>query len=139
MKHSLIKRVFRITMVILVIFFVCPFKNIHGEEIDEKNEIINSAKQIFEDRNKAILNGNLKLIESKYDKNTKYGIWAYEHEEKKMKYLKNWEEKQGAKFIEIIPDIVIKRVRGSDDKFSINLICSTEYKYIYKDAPTVVE
>ncbi|MCC9295138.1 amidase domain-containing protein [Clostridium sp. WLY-B-L2] len=138
MKHSLIKRVFMITMVILVIFFVCPFKDIHGEEIDEKNEIINSAKQIFEDRNKAILNGNLKLIESKYDKNTRYGIWAYEHEEKKMKYLKNWEEKQGAKFIEIIPDIVIKRVRGSDDKFSINLICSTEYKYIYKDAPKFI-
>ncbi|PRR84672.1 amidase domain-containing protein [Clostridium luticellarii] len=135
MKHFPIKKVLKILMVISVIFFICPFDNIQGEEIDEKNEIINSVKKIFEDRNEAILNGNLKLIESNYDKNTRYGTWAYEHEEKKMKYLKNWEEKQGVKFIEITPDIVVKRVRKSEDKFSVNLICSTEYKYIYTDAP----
>ncbi|MHC6180390.1 amidase domain-containing protein [Clostridium sp. JNZ X4-2] len=138
MKHSIVERVLKIIMAILVVFLTCPFENIQGKEIDEKDEIINSTKKIFRDRNEAILNGNLKLIESSYDKNTTYGTWAYEHEEKKMKYLKNWEEKQGVKFTEIIPNIVIKRVRKKDDRFSVNLICSTEYRYIYEGAPKAV-
>ncbi|NLU08181.1 MAG: amidase domain-containing protein [Clostridiales bacterium] len=138
MKHSLTKMVFRSTIMILVIFFSCFFKGVLGEESDVKNEIINSTKQIFENRNRAILNGNLQFIEPYYDKSTKYGAWAYDHEEKKMKYLKNWEDKQGVKFVEILPDVVVKRIKDKGDKFSVNLICSTEYRYVYEDTPKLV-
>ncbi|OAA93944.1 amidase domain-containing protein [Clostridium coskatii] len=135
MKISLKKRLYQVVIITLFIFLIFPFYRARGEEANSKEEAVNSIQNIFENRNKAILNGDLKLIEGNYDKNTRYGTWAYEHEEKKMKYLKNWEEKQNVKFTQISPDIVIKRIRGKDNKYSVNLICSTEYSYIYKNDP----
>ena len=138
MKISLRKRFFQVVVIALFIFLICPFYRVKGEETDPKEEAVNSIQNIFKNRNKAILNGDLKLIEGNYDKSTKYGTWAYEHEEKKMKYLKNWEEKQSVRFTQISPDIVIKRIRGKDNKYSVNLICSTEYSYIYENDPKLI-
>lgn len=91
------------------------------------------VEQIFITRNKSILDQDLEAIDSLYDKKSQYGVWAYEHEEKKMKYLHNWSEKQGVKFIDITPTVVLRRVRGNSDTYSMNILCSTEYKYVYEN------
>lgn len=57
---------------------------------------------------------------------------------KKIKYLHNWEKKQGVKFIDIKPKVVIRNIKENKDKYSINLLCSTEYKYIYENDPEKV-
>ncbi|WP_368490490.1 amidase domain-containing protein [Clostridium sp. BJN0013] len=138
MKFFLKKHFIQFIVIILFIFCISPYIKAQEEETLIKEEISNSIQEIFRNRNKAILNGDLKLIEVSYDKNTKYGTWAYEHEETKKKYLENWEEKQGVRFTDITPDIVIKRIRRKDDKFSVNLICSTEYKYVYENCPEII-
>lgn len=102
---------------------------------EEKKELTDCIKQIFENRNKAIVSRDLELIESIYDTKTKYGTWAFEHEKRKVEYIHNWEQKQGVKFIDITPKVIVKSIKGSGDKFSIYLICSTEYKYVYEDNP----
>lgn len=137
MKFSLMKIGIRFTNIILLLIVtinLAAFK-VKGEEIYTKDEVQTEIQKIFTDRNNAILEGNLKLVENIYDKNTKYGTWAYEYEEKKMKYIKNWEEKQGIKFKDITPKVVVKRIRNNGDKLSVNLICSTQYRYSYKDSP----
>ena len=68
---------------------------------------------------------------------TKYGIWAYEYSKKKMDYIHNWEQKQGVKFIDITPTVIVKGIKGSNNSFSIYLLCSTEYKYVYEDQPKI--
>lgn len=141
MIFSLTKRVLKIKIKTLIIIFLVLVTNAYqsgrvlSSTLDSKDEVANSIKQIIENRNKALLNGDLEFIESIYDKSTQYGTWAYEHEEKKMKYIHNWGEKQGVKFIDIIPQVVIKSIRGNTDKYTVNLICSTEYKYVYEDSP----
>ena len=101
-------------------------------------EVIGELQQIFIDRNRAIVEGDEDLIKSMYQTDTKYGRWAFEYEQIKIKYIKNWEQKQGVKFIEINPKIVVRRVRENGDKISVNLMCNTEYKYIYEDRPEEV-
>ncbi|WP_416044562.1 amidase domain-containing protein [Clostridium tyrobutyricum] len=126
-----------INIIIIVILFmnISVFK-VKAEETYNKDEIQSSIQKIFSDRNKAILDGNIKLVENIYDKNTKYGTWAYEYEEKKMKYIKNWAGKQSIKFIDITPKVVVKKIREKgDNKLSVNLICSTQYRYSYVDTP----
>lgn len=103
-----------------------------------EDEITEAIEHIFENRNKAMLIRDLELIESIYDTNTKYGTWAYEHEKKKMQYIHNWEQKQGVKFIDIIPKVVVRKISNNNERISANLLCSTEYKYIYEDKPEVV-
>lgn len=100
---------------------------------DSKKEVTSYIEQIFQRRNKAILSGDLQLIKSIYNMNTKYGTWAYEYEKRKMNYINNWAQKQGVKFIEITPTIIIKSIKGNIDNFSVYLLCSTEYKYVYEN------
>ncbi|EJE7233385.1 TPA: amidase domain-containing protein [Clostridium botulinum] len=132
-----------IIVIILSISFISLFqwKNVlvykANDNIDN-TEITKLIDDIFENRNKALLKGDLEFIESIYDTDTKYGVWAYEHEKKKIKYLHNWEKKQGVKFIDIKPKVVIRNIKENKDKYSINLLCSTEYKYIYENDPKKV-
>src|SRR5690554_4000835 len=64
-----------------------------NSELNEKvNEIIT---EIIDTRNKAILNNNSDALGLLYNKKVRNGLWAYEHELKKMRYLHNWEKKQG--------------------------------------------
>lgn len=107
-------------------------------EINEKETVSEVIEKYFINRNKAIIDKDLEFIQSMYDMNTKYGTWAYEYEVKKAKYIYNWAEKQGVKFTEISPKVVIRRLRGSNGKYSANLICSTEYKYVYENEPEIV-
>jgi len=133
---------FKHKLFIFVIFllstqvYISSYANTISDE--SKKEITSYIEQIFQSRNKAILNGNLELIKSFYNMDTKYGTWAYEYEKKKMDYINNWAEKQGIKFTDIVPTLIIKRITENNDNFSIYLLCSTEYKYVYKDQPKFV-
>jgi hypothetical protein len=109
---------------------------------ENDSELGNHIKQMIEARNRVLISGEMEQLETIYDLNTKYGIWAYEHEMKKMKYLHSWEQKQGVKFMEINPEIVIRWIKKSEGTTattaSANFICSTEYKYIYINKPDII-
>lgn len=102
---------------------------------NQNEEITKVVQQIFINRNMAMIDENAAYIQDMYDRNTKYGIWAYEYEIKKMKYLHNWEVRQGVRFVDIIPTVVLRSIKGSLDSYSVNLMCSTEYKYVYEGEP----
>lgn len=119
------------TLTLILIFSV--FNPAAAAEPISEAEIVKTINQIFFDRNKAMLNHDIEYINLLYDKNTRFGLWAFEHEEKKMKYLINWSEKQGVKFVDISPTIDVKRIRQGKNYFSASIICSTEYKYKYEN------
>lgn len=135
-KEIIIKLI-ALTLLFLSIQIYLP-NIVLGDDPTSKEEVANAIQQIFDNRNKALLSGDLELIESIYDTNTKYGTWAYEYEKKKMDYIRNWAEKQGVKFIDITPKVVIKSLKCNDTNYSAYLLCSAEYKYIYEDQPEVV-
>lgn len=130
---------FKLFLLTLLFLFICLCAPVQIEAAPDisKEEITNLIEQIFQNRNKAILTGDSELIQSIYDTETKYGTWAYEYEIRKMKYIRNWEEKQGVQFTNITPKVVVKKIKGSDTTLSIYLLCSTEYKYIYENQPEV--
>jgi hypothetical protein len=97
------------------------------------DEVKSAIEEIFLIKSKALLTGDTELMDSLYGSNAKLSQWAFEHEEKKIKYLHNWSEKQGVKFTDIIPTVVVRRLRGGNDSYSLNLLVSTEYKYIYEN------
>lgn len=101
--------------------------------IDES--IVEVIEDLFSVRSQATLQNDFELMDSLYDNSAKYSIWAYEHEEKKIKYLHNWAEKQGVKFTEINPQIKVRSMKKNGDTYSMYLICSTEYKYFYENDP----
>lgn len=106
-------------------------------DVSSNSEIDKTIQALFEKRNDALLKKDIKYLESIYDIENKLGRWAYEHEIKKIKYIGNWSEKQGIEFVEINPIVVVKSIKEKEDKFSVYLLCSTEYKYKYKDEEAV--
>ncbi|AGB41160.1 hypothetical protein Halha_1213 [Halobacteroides halobius DSM 5150] len=100
--------------------------------------VTNKINRIFKIRTKALLENNKKRLANLYNRKTKTGIWAYEHELKRMNYLHQWATKQGVKFKAIKPQIVIKRIKKKNEDITVNLTVSTEYKYAYQNAPQQV-
>lgn len=141
MKLRKNKKLFKIIVFIFIYVFLFQIFNTNkvlALEGYSKEEVVKVIEQIYEHRNKALINGDLEFIESIYEINTLYGTWAYEHEIKKAKYIKSWSEKQGIKFIEINPKVIIKKITGKGYKFSAYLLCSTEYKYCYENQPDII-
>lgn len=136
-----IKKKFKFIAVILVaLFFIqgMPAYSEKNDKLETKDEVAKVVEDIFIKRNKAIISGEEDLIKANYNMKSKYGTWAFEYEKKKMDYIHNWEQKQGVKFIEINPKVIVKSVKGSGKNYSVNLICSTEYKYVYENEPEIV-
>lgn len=91
-------------------------------------------KNLFDYRNKAILEQNEAIIKELYDTNKKTGLWAYEHEVEKMKYLKNWSSKQGVVFNNIKTNVQIRKVKEKeDDLYGIICNVATDYNYSYEN------
>lgn len=101
------------------------------------DEIVKVAEGIFRARSQATLLKDSELMDSLYDTSKKYSQWAFEHEEKKIKYLHNWAEKQGVVFTAINPTIKVRSMKKNGNTYSMYLICSTEYEYHYENAPDV--
>lgn len=106
----------------------------HPKEISEQYTIL--LEHLFDYRNKAILEKNEDILKGLYDTDIKFGLWAYEQEIKKMKYLENWSSKQGVVFNDIKTKVKIRKMRERE-KNLYGIICdvSTEYKYSYENEP----
>jgi len=140
MRLSKINKNSSIIIKMIIITLVFSLININIEQtvladINTDEEAVNFVENIFAIKSKAILSKDLDSIEALYATDTRYGQWAYEYEQRKVKYINNWAEKQGVKFIDIIPKVVIRKSNIKKDKCFFNILCSTEYKYIYQDQP----
>jgi len=129
------KIIISILLLILISFMIIAFSKIVVlmPTMSNNQEVEEVLKDLFYKRNVAMLGQDKELLESIYDRNIKYSLWALEHELKKMEYLKQWSNKQGVYFTKINTLIKIRYIKEIQNKIRINLIGSTEYRYIYKD------
>ena len=136
-NYSIYKKFF---IFILIFFCISNFLKVKAFSYDNQNHsnLKNFVENIFIKKSKSILTQDLDSICSLYNTDTKYGRWAYEYEERKVKYINNWAKKQGVKFIDITPKIIFKSSKISDKISSFYILCNTEYKYIYEDEPKKV-
>lgn len=91
--------------------------------------------EIFSDRNNAILSLDSEPLKKFYNLNHKQSLWAYENEVKKIKYLKNWSDKQGVSFHDINSRIKIKSIKEKEKNlYGAVAVVSTEFHYKYANS-----
>ncbi|WP_331681677.1 amidase domain-containing protein [Romboutsia sp.] len=111
--------------------------SVDGEEVNNQYKLL--LESLFDYRNKALLEKNEDMLKELYETDKKFGLWAYEHEVKKMKYLENWSNKQGVKFNDIKTKVKVKKIKQKeDDLYGIICTVSTEYKYSYENQKDVI-
>ncbi|CEN27023.1 amidase domain-containing protein [Paraclostridium sordellii] len=104
------------------------------EEESETAKFQLLLENLFDHRNKAILTKNDEVLKKLYDVNHKFGLWAYEQEVTKMKYLENWSFKQGVKFNDIKTRVKIRKIKEKEENlYGIICVVSTEYNYSYEN------
>ncbi|RKD32722.1 amidase domain-containing protein [Thermohalobacter berrensis] len=138
LRKRWIVTVFNLVLIILLSIILFGYMKEKHVSISSNEEITSLVKNLFTIRSNAMLKQNKEQLKSLYDTSTKYGIWAYEHELKRMRYLKLWAEKQGIKFINIKTTPIIRYTKDKENGIQINLIASTEYRYVYENEPDVV-
>ncbi|HEY8500542.1 MAG TPA: amidase domain-containing protein, partial [Clostridia bacterium] len=127
------------SMVIGILFIFILVTNNDYEPVWEIAESDDELEDIFtpviEDiiltRNRAMMENNLELIKPIYNTNTRNGLWAYEHEKKKMQYLYNWADKQGIKFLNIETVFKVRWVKEQKSRTTVNFFAITDYTYEY--------
>lgn len=111
--------------------------NINDEEVNNQYKLL--LENLFDYRNKALLEKDENILKNLYQTDKKFGLWAYEHEARKMKYLENWSSKQGVKFNDIKTKVKVKKVKEKeDDLYGIICTVSTEYKYSYENQKDII-
>jgi len=119
--------------IVLVTLLLAPSSTITASvENDWCGQLV---QEIIESRNAAILDGDTEKIKSFYNTNTKYGLWAFEHQQKKLKYLHRWADKQGINITEFNTKVVVRSAKKKGQGFSINFLASNEYRYVYENSP----
>ena len=93
---------------------------------------------IIKNRNHCIQTLDDESLKASYNMDIKVSRWAYESEAQKIKYLKNWCEKQAVKFDKIESTIKVRKVKEKEkDLYGILCFNSTAYTYSYLDSPDV--
>ena len=136
MKHFVTKLIIFILLCSTIITYF-P-KTISADTESTKDEMKKYVENIFLIKSKSVLTEDLDSIHSLYDTSTRNGQWAYEYEERKVKYINNWAQKQGIKLTSITPKIVFRKANVGEKVCSFYILCNTEYNYIYPDEPLKV-
>src|SRR5699024_3060912 len=74
---------------------------------------------------------NIDILSDLYNKEVRNGLWAYEHELKKMECLKKWSDRQSVQFKRIDSEVILRNAKKKENGYSVNLLVSTEYEYVY--------
>lgn len=91
-----------IGIIIIILGFLVSYgnNNIKSTSVfinkDEKLVLESEIQDIFDLRNKALIEEDIEILNSIYDKETSKGLLAYEHEVGRIRYLNQWMSKQSA-------------------------------------------
>ena len=102
-----------------------------------KNRLSAEIQQIYDSRNNYLLGKDKEGLKSLYNVNLRTGLYAYEHELKKLSYLHMWGNKQAVEFKEINSEVIVRGSKIKGEGYTLNLLVSTEYQYVYEDSKDI--
>lgn len=138
-RKKLIISLIVISSLVVAILGVCIWQQclrVDDTFIDDslKKMLQEEIQKIFDIRNQALIEEDTSTLEGLYDRNIRNGLWAYEHEVKKMKYIHQWSDKQGIEFTKATSQVIVRGGKAKGEGFTASLLVSTEYNYIYHDS-----
>lgn len=129
------RRIARFIFFIILLSIAYNITAFSEGSIDE-SYIFPIVEEIMKTKNKAFVEQDENAVKALYDMSRTSGKWACEHEIKRLKYLKNWSEKQGVVFTNIDSNLVVRWTRMKDNgNMVVNMLASTSYTYTYEDRP----
>ncbi|WP_110933501.1 amidase domain-containing protein [Paenibacillus bouchesdurhonensis] len=127
------------TAVILLCLVLLTYRPEITAASDDKqeNEVRLFLNKLYKQRADALINRNMKQLESYYVNGFKVSMHAYRNEENRTNYLNEWASKRAIKLVKADSDIRIVRLKLSNDTAKISLVQSlkVDYSYLNKYVP----
>lgn len=121
----------------LIILFYSSFINAKTVKYSDE-ELKTIIETLYNHRSSAFVSGDFSVLEDDFDISSKQGLWAKEHEIKRIKYLMNWSADRGIRFTNVTSTVRLKKVFESADPLKIALEETYKFEYVYpKDSITV--
>ena len=97
----------------------------------DENELKTAVEDIYNKRSSAFITGDLLSLKPYFDTSEKYGVWALEHEVKRVKYLHDWAKERGMKFTNVQSSVRIKKIHPGTKLIKMALEESYKFDYSY--------
>ncbi|MEW6045374.1 MAG: amidase domain-containing protein [Bacillota bacterium] len=104
---------------------------------DPRAEAQQVLQRLLDERAKSLLEFDDGPLASHYDLSSRLGKWAYEHEQRRLRYLRAWTEKRRINLVSARSEVRVTRLQVSKDEIWASLIQSARLGYIYRDDPTL--
>ncbi len=88
-------------------------------EVSQEAEVLRQAAALLQNRGAALVKGNEQLMAGFYDRDSKYGNWAWEHEQRRIKYVQAWAAKRGLKLVRYKVDFKSRVTAAAQDDFKV--------------------
>lgn len=102
-------------------------------QMEVEDEIRSVLEDSFRQRGVSLVSGDPSFIEGQFDVSSVYGRWSYEHEIKRIKYIKEWSHARGAKFKECQSKLKIFSMRPGNNSVRVYLSVLTKFTYTYPE------
>ncbi len=133
MKKNIVKHIIIILISVVYILAFLPFGSIsQAKTLKYTNEELQTIiETLYNHRNTAFVTGDFSVFKDDFDTSRKNGVWAKEHEIKRVKYLRDWATARGIKFTGVTSTIRIKKVKMITNPMKIALEETCKFDYIY--------
>ncbi|WP_040210504.1 amidase domain-containing protein [Clostridium polynesiense] len=126
-------KAFKLTTILtLLLLFVLPLP-CKAIESTEREEIKKAVETIYQLRNEVFINGKVSELPKYYNKVSRYGGWALDHEVRRVKYLKKWADERGIKFTSVTSDLEFRKINPYKNGAKVSLNEYYKFEYVYKD------
>ncbi|WP_125152401.1 amidase domain-containing protein [Clostridium rectalis] len=98
-----------------------------------KEELKIEIENLYNNRSKVFINGDLSALQSYFDTSHKYGEWALEHEIKRVKYLKHWAYQRNIEFKDVKSSVILYKVYNTKKGVRLALKELYKFNYFYKN------
>ena len=131
--------IFILSSVFFVIVLALFFLTEHVPAISDSSEQWEQTiTELFDTRNRCVLNGDLESLKKLFLIDERNGKWAYENEARRSRYLESWCQKQGANVLNIESTFVIKSIKQVGRGYAFYIVASNEYAYAYDNEPDTI-
>ncbi|MBE3575072.1 MAG: amidase domain-containing protein [Firmicutes bacterium] len=94
-------------------------------------QIAEALQALYGARAEALLRGDPSRVETLFDPSSRFGRWAYEHEVRRIQYLKVWAAARGIRLLEVQSQIAVRTIERASGRAWAYLVQTLTVDYVY--------
>lgn len=96
-----------------------------------------ALQRILDERAQALLDLDDGPLARHYDLDSRYGRWALEHEQRRLRYLRAWTDKRAIRLVSARSGMRVGSMKVGGDEAWLSVVQSTRLGYVYRDDPSL--